>query len=490
MSVLFSLDSPATEEPPLPYLAALHERQQLALADKGLEKAYLCGRRSGKSHLLACELLAGAEANPGEMSVYVGITKGHARRNLGSTLQRIHRELDKHTGVGLPGRLTERDGQLFFAHNNGHLIWLAGCKHVNDADKFRGDYYTRVVIDEGQSFPLGVLKYMINDVLKWASLDKRAPITIAGTPGQLPMGFFYEVTTGDYENGKGQPWSTHTWTMFENPHIEDPRTWLDDHMANRGWTDDHPTVQREVYAQWVKDESAIIYPYDAARNACWDPPPPEQFDFRVLSIDLGWNDDTTFTVTGSKRDLGKVWIVRSYGKTEQTPAQIAAEIHRLRQQYQGFNRIVVDTGGIGKQLTEGLRRDYGLPCEAADKQGKAAAIRFVSDSIRAGQVLFQPSECAQLIGEMGVLPWNMLRTDHHEQYADHCCDGMLYGVRAHPVFERWDKEPPQPGTSEAADAEMARHREDTSREIKLQQRQDLSPARKRRILAQMRRRRN
>lgn len=487
------------------YIRDLFEKQRKVLSDLTKRIACLCTRRAGKTHFVAARLLKCADENPGGTSLYIALTKGHARRNLGKAFRRLKKKYN------LPIRETERDGQLLWIHENGHEIWLAGCKDKTECEKFRGDFYDLAIIDEGQSYPMPnrrkvtageredeanreLLEYLVNDVLDPALLDRDAPLIITGTPGVLPIGFFWEITTGD---GKSEKWTTHEWSVFDNPHIPHARKWLDEKMRKNGWSEDHPTVQREWRGKWVADISAIIYQFVANRNgwfpenngrrqACWNalPGKPNEW-FLVLGIDLGHDDATSFTLTASRRGMPHVYVLRTWGGSEMTTAERAAEWHRIRSQLSadGFKlaKTVVDTGGLGKSIAHDMKKLYGVTCEAAEKKFKAGAIRMVRDAMTGGRLLFNHFECGAIISEMSVLPWNDERTDHHSGYSDHWCDGLLYAFREHPMAERWDEVPPEPGTPEAIDAE-ARHLKNVEAQKTAIELSGMSRAAKRRAL--------
>lgn len=467
-----------TERPK--YLEALFLKQQEVAADNARRLACLCTRRSGKTHFVATKLLQCAEENPDGTSLYIALTKGHARRNLGKTLRRLKRQYD------LPIRETERDGQLLWIHKNGHEIWLAGCKDKTECEKFRGDYYSLVIIDEGQSYPMPprkrvvgrdedaeenreLLEYLVNDVLDAALLDTNGQLIITGTPGVLPHGFFWEVTTGD---GARPQWKTHSWSVFDNPHIPHAREWLNQKMAANGWDWEHPTVQREWLGKWVADTAAIIYPIEPGvnlwypetdREPCWThlPGATEEWHF-VLGIDLGNDDATAFVLTASRRGFAEIYVLRTWGGSEMTQAQRAAEWMRLKHQMaqtgHTIHQTVVDCGGLGKAMALDLNKDYGVACEPAEKQHKAANIRIVRNAITGGRLKFNVFETAPIRAEMCVLPWNDKRTDHHESYSDHWCDALLYATREHSVHETWTENPPEPGSVEAINAEMAAYK--------------------------------
>jgi hypothetical protein len=54
--------------------------------------------------------------------------------------------------------------------------------------------------------------------------------------------------------------------MFKNPHLDKPREWLDDELKLKGLPEDDPTVQRNYFGRWVRDEKAQLFQYLPGRN--------------------------------------------------------------------------------------------------------------------------------------------------------------------------------------------------------------------------------
>jgi hypothetical protein len=470
------------------YIQDTFEAQRVALEDDEKQQAWLCTRRAGKTEGIARKLLQHAEERPDGASVYIAKTKGVARRNLSKKLKRFKRQ------YGVDIRERERDGQLLWVHANGHEIWLAGCKDKSECEKFRGEDqgFSLAVIDEGQSYPLAsknkkghpddeenreLLEYLVNDCLDPALLDQDGQLIIAGTPGVLPVGYFHAITTGDGHHPDGaevSQWKTHTWTVFDNPHMNkngSAETWLAKKMAKNGWTKNTPTVRREWGAEWVADKDSLIYRLETDRDL-WFPdssespwlslPGAKDEWYTVLGIDLGHDDATSFTLTASRRGYREVHVLLTWGGSEMTNSQRAAEWHRIKKRLgaDGFklHRTVVDTGALGKSIAYDLQVDYGVSCEAAEKQHKAAAIRRVQDMFRLGIFRFNGFGSGELRAEMSVLPWNDERTDHHPSYSDHWCDGFVYACREHSSFELREETPPEPGSPEAINQDMAAYK--------------------------------
>jgi hypothetical protein len=444
--------------PRLAFLGALHTKQRAFVDDKSKRKAALCGRRSGKSWGIAAWLLEGGYTDPGGMSVYITRSKGDARRIM---LPDVLEPMSAQFGLGL--EVSEVDGQLIVTMQNGHRIWLAGCKDVSEIGKFRGSRYRRAVVDEAQEFPT-FLKALVDDSLSWALLDKNGELCIAGTPSPLPAGYFFEATT--IGGALTKPWTTHTWNVRDNPHMAADA--LELMLESRGWTETDPGYLREAMAQWVRDEGALVYPYDGERNA-WDGElvPGDEYVW-ALGVDVGFADSTAFVVACCRKRHPEVYIVEAWKREGRIPSAVAAHVERLKRQYP-IGAVVVDEGGIGKGYAEEMRQRYGVACEAAEKTRKRAYQELCAGDLRSGSVKVNPRTCAALLDEIGILQWTPDHAAEDERFENHAADAFLYVTRALRPYYRPEFEGPKPGTPEHSRAEQAKEKEAQRRRIRERQ---------------------
>lgn len=447
--------------------------QRAFVCDESKNVAALCSRRAGKSHGKARRLLRAAERHPGEMSLYVAKTKNNARMIVGKALT----EVSRLHGLGLV--LKEVDQRLMCVHPNGHHIWLAGAKHREAFEDFRGYKFAEVQVDEAQLYG-AYLQGVIEEVLEPCTGDLDGAIVLSGTPSPLPIGFFHAVTTGldtDAEGGSIPKWPTHHWTMAENLYFRGGRG--DDYReairVKRNWQLDHPRYVREYLGQWVHDAESLVYPYDAKRNA-WTDPLPEGAWIYVLAVDLGASKlerTTSFTLLGYRRDYPEVFILKSYKRAGMIPTRIAAEIARIRADYR-LSHIVVDHGGLGIGYIAELNELHGIPAEPVENKSKLAFVEFLRGDLLSGTVKVIPSECRDLLDEWALVQWKEDRTGIDERFEDHASDGALYGHRACKAYYRPTEEGPKPGTPEAVNLEMRRHKAAEQKKLREQQRKRLS----------------
>ena len=432
------------------FVALCHVKQRAFVTDKSKRKAALCTRRAGKSFGLLVWFILGALQDADGLSVFIARSKGDARRILEPAVF----ELRGQTGLELP--FFERDGQLMLGLPNRHHLWLAGCKDQSEVGKFRGagKGYRRVAVDEAQEFADDLLRKLILGALEPALLDKHGEMCVTGTPGPVPAGLFYEITTGD----GGAQWPTHNWTIHDNPHIKDAQVELDAYLKRYALKADAPVFIREWLGRWVHDPSALVYPYRGEINACAPEEIPTVGAQWCLAVDLGSAAATAF-VLGCIVPGGAHVYIKSATKHENwIPSRIAAEVERYRQAIPGL-RVVIDEGGLGRGYAEEMRQRYGIPCEAAEKSKKRAYQEIVSGELRSATVKLEPHGCRVLLDEMSILQWLPDRSEEDsERFENHACDALLYCVRSLRSWYRPVPEPPKPGTPEWHEAERLKAR--------------------------------
>ena len=434
------------------FLADLHPAQRRFIEDKSRRKVALCSRRAGKSYLILAWLIEGALDDRGGMSVYVARSKGAARKILGEAIA-FYRARWPLLGL----ELRERDGQLELVVGlTGHVIWLAGAKDQAAIDKFRGPKYKRVAIDEAQEYGL-YLESLVVDVFEPALLDKQGDLALCGTPGPVPAGLFFEVSTGD---GKYPKWDVHHWTIYENPHIRNADEEVDSYLARYGLSKTSASYRREYKGEWVRDAGALVYPFDDKLNGIkFDQVPSEGLRY-CLGVDIGYTDPSAFIVTAiAPGQTPNIYILESWKRENLTPTAVAKKVAQYIERYGRGLRVVIDEGGIGKGYSSEMRVNHAIACEAAEKTRKRVFQETVGDELTSGTIKIVADHCKDLIDEMQTLQWGPGHEAEDERFENHCCDALLYSVRASRTWFR--PKPPEPvhGSDEWHKAEAAKQRQ-------------------------------
>jgi hypothetical protein len=420
-------------------LAGLHAKQRAFVEDKSVRKAGLCSRRAGKSWGLASWYVLGGQSDPGGLSVYITRSKGDARRIMEPAFNGLNEAFK------LGARWREQDGQLYWTLPNGHSVWLAGCKNKAETGKFRGPKYRRAAVDEAQEFP-GYLETLIEDSLDPALMDKRGELALTGTPHPVPAGYFYAATTGD----GGAKWSTHEWTVLDNPFIPHAEAWLLEKLKRNGWDATHPTYRREWLGEWVLDLGALIYPYSGEINTFQDLPSGDGWTY-AIGVDLGASESvksTAFVVACCRRGHPEVYVLRAEKREGLIPSAVAAHVERYLREFPRA-LVVVDEGGLGKGYADEMRKSYGIPVVAAEKTRKRGFQELVSGDLLSGVIKIHPWNARELVDEIQILQWDEAREGADERFEDHAADAFLYAVRALRPFYSPEEEEPAPGSPEA-----------------------------------------
>lgn len=392
-------------------LASLFPAQRRFLEDSAHLKAALCTRRAGKSHASAVALIDAAWSKPNTVALYLALTRRSAKAIMWHKLK----ELDRTHKLGL----TFSESELIVSLPNNSRIVLFGADLENLADRLRGDAYVRVIIDEAQSYG-SHLQMLIDDVLEPATLDHRGDIALIGTPGPSPCGTFYDATT------TAPSWSRHSWSLIDNHHLPHAADWLVQLKTNRGWTDENPTWLREYQAQWVQDESALVYRGFKRRRNMYRELPMSSWQY-IVGLDLGWHDQTAFSVIAYSKYQPNAHIIRSFGRSEMHISRTAEVLLSLQNEFAPA-AIVADTGGLGKAICEELKMRYSLPIVAAEKTDKLTAIEALNGDFIDGRVLVHES-CSDLINQYETLTWDEKRLHENPGQRNDLIDSALYPLR-------------------------------------------------------------
>jgi hypothetical protein len=326
-----------------------------------------CTRRAGKSHGLGLRLFRAGFRHPGEASIHIGLTRASVKAIMWPALTYIN----KLYRIG--AELVE--SALEVRMPNGSVLRLVGADSKNFIERLRGPKYAEAQVDEAQSFRSHV-ESLIDDILTPACADLRASIVLAGTPGPIPSGTFFEASEKD------AGYSKHKWSVYDNPHFPDPKGFVAKLKKKKKWADDNPTYLREWCGKWVKDLDALVYKFVKDRD-CYDQLDQAHDYSRVLVIDYGFDDQTAFGITTYSRTLRQGFQEHAEGHSEMIPSEIAVKIQELREKYKPV-KILADTGALGKMITEEFRRRYKIPIEPVEKKDKLTHVALLNGDLITG----------------------------------------------------------------------------------------------------------
>jgi len=430
--------------------------------------ALRCGRRAGKSHVCSRLLFRGGQEKEGTLNLYVTLTRKEAKRIMWPWVRELARS-------SFPGsRLNETELVCYMP--NGSQVMLGGADDREAIEHYRGPAYYVVVVDECGSMP-PFLSYFVDDILEPATIDHRGPIIFAGTPPKTRHGLWAQLCwPGGDTDGHVVHADVHHWTMFDNPHLPHARQDAERIRARRGWGLDHPTWLREYMGVCVVDQEALVYPYDDTLNGinrdqipfvkqahgAWDP----EWRF-VIGVDVGQDSPNAYAVQGAHKNWPYEVLFCTRKVRGQLIDDMADDLRAMLTLYPGA-RIVLDTGGMGKQHAVELSIRKKIPIEAAEKRDKASAMNIYRDRLMSGQAkIIRGVDNDAWRDEAAVATWNEKRTDLEPGPPDHALDAALYAHRAlchHHYTER--DIAPEPGTQEWYADVAARIKRERMREVR------------------------
>lgn len=473
-------------------LRALTPPQRDLVTDPSPHISGLCPRRAGKSFAGAAAALITGEAKPESISIIISLNLKQLKRLYWSGGTSGIFALDRRFHLGLEFNATD----LSWRHQNGSIGYLLGAETYDQREVIRGLEADLYLVDECKSFAPDDLNELIDDIIDPQRNTRRGRLILIGTPGSIPAGPFYEATCekavsdeqdpkpflipyGQKEDKWGRTatedllWSFHHWTLQDN--IAAPHQWEEALRKKRSkrWADDHPSWLREALGQWTSTTEGLIFRYFAEKTnggVTWVPErtadnptglPAEGAPWRFIAgLDLGYEAPSALVIAAYSqrtRELRHIW---DWQESHMLPADIAQLVRDAERRFGiRLERIVVDTGNLGRTIAAQLQEEYGLPIERAEKREKFDHIELLNEGFSRGEIKIIPGTTLekQLITNEWLLrdlsfaeAVKIGRLVEDKQIPNHCTDALLYLYRAamHHYGTMAAPPPPVPGTEQ------------------------------------------
>lgn len=372
---------------------AMFPEQRAFVESKAWKKALLCSRRAGKSQAAALSLLRTALRHRGSVSRYLGLTRQTAKDIMWDTIK------DWVERLRIPPPAFN-ESELSVRFHNGSTFRIFGMDATKkEASKALGGKFKEVHIDEAASFRID-LKGLVKAFIEPATMDpcpcgcgESGSIVLEGTPDpDEARGFFFEVTSG-----KEPTWELHSWGTADNPHMRQQYlAKLAELQAKDPLYLETDEAQCMYFGRWPQNATGLVYRFDRTRNLV-DAPPPNITD-RVISIDIGWNDASAIVEAGWVEGQQDLYLLHA----EKSPAMLLDELATRARAVEAHRpgtrtRWVVD--GANKTAVMELRRRYGLPLHASEKQEKNHWIRIMNTDLVRGRIRVVRGACLDLVVE-------------------------------------------------------------------------------------------
>jgi hypothetical protein len=397
----------------------LFDKQLAFVNDPAPFKVAVTTRRAGKSVSCVADLTATALDTPDIIVLYITLSRKNAKRLVWPLFKKLN---DRYK---LGGDVNESD--LSIRYPNGSMLYLLGASDRTSIEDFRGLPVKKAYLDEGQSFPT-YIEQLIDDVLGPALMDYDGQLILIGTPGPVPSGYFYDLT-------KNPGWSHHSWSFFDNPKLpflsqgKTHQQMLDRELARRGVSTSDPSIQREWFGKWMLDENSLVYKYDAGRNNYTTLPGGNWT--HILGVDLGYVDADALAVLAYSDQSPDTYLLEEVVTKSQDITSLCAQIDLLRAKYE-ITKIIVDTGGLGKKITEEMSKRYTIPMIAAEKTRKVEYIELMNSALRTGRLKIKAGSRFSQDAMKVEWDWDKSTPDKKvisDRYHSDICEAVLYAWR-------------------------------------------------------------
>jgi hypothetical protein len=402
------------------------------------------GRGGGKSTAMLGRFHSVSAAHPNSSSVFVAMSSERARDILAPAVMMFNEKWN--TGI------TERRYDGAFLWPNGFRVLYRGLKDKNDANKRRGVPWVSAGWDECDSLNQELFQYDIHDCVEPRLIDFNGLWFAGGTPGPIPKGYWYDLSSGDEHT-----YPLFCWDARHNQHMPNVLKFFSETLmrmkavpARHRWPSHAESILdlindpscwkllpntfvREYLGQWVLDLNALVYKITARNSFREFPITPS---YVTIGVDLGAHsierpdlDHAAVAVACSHISLPNVWVREVHKLSDCTVDSIAAFVLQLLKRYPTA-AVHMDSASAGK-LIEITFNKMGIPIQAAQKAWKLRRIQLVQSRIRSGDFQLHVTDCMDARKEAVSLVWNEKRDGHSERCDDDAWDAILYAAGPH-----------------------------------------------------------
>jgi hypothetical protein len=261
-------------------LEACHPYQRDAALDDALLISFLVGRGGGKTTCFRVRALIKMTKRSRARIIYAATSRPEAERLNWEPLKELVDQL------GLRDEFVFNESKLrVTCKRTGSTYQLVGIDTKKEVNKYRGQPFDEVQVDEGASHDPVLLENFIDRAVGPRLGERDGCIVIAGTPGHVLHGYFYDATRigsethrpytkrhePEFTNWIG--FSSHVWTMVDVLALPKAAQRYPALVKNweaalvkkkaKGWSDKHPIWLREYLGLWASDHTTAMYAYQA-----------------------------------------------------------------------------------------------------------------------------------------------------------------------------------------------------------------------------------
>ncbi len=400
-------------------------------------KVAFCTRRAGKSEGAALYLIQEARNWPGSTCLYLAKTRKSAKSILWRLLIKWLERLN------IPHELNRTE--LTVTLENDAIIMLSGVDTtMEERSKFLGLPQLRLaIIDECQAHRVDLYPLVVS-TLQPGLIDVGGTLCLLGTPGNFATGLYYRLTENKREE-TDPIFEVHKWTAYDNPYMSEQWTKeIEDIKLRTPARLETPEFLQDYLGRWSVDDGRRVYKFKDGRNTFTELPKVNRWSV-ILGVDLGYEDDTAFSVLLYSKDDTASYVIYCYKEKHMLITDVVTKLRKLIAK---FAPDVMVCDMASKQAVMEMVVRHGIPLIAADKTGKSDFIELMNHDLIIGTIRLAAKDMDlevngmrmlaegtdALINEWGTLIWadptpGQVARKEHPGCSNHLADATYYAWR-------------------------------------------------------------
>ena len=392
--------------------------------------ALMCGRRSGKSYVIADKMIKhcvegtdnivqdGITIRKFRKAVYIGLTIEKSAAIMWDLLK------DTIKNARIPTKKVDNASyEIIFS--NGNSLKLLGNNSKAEREKIRGTEFSFCAIDEMQSQQ--AVNYLITSIIQPILKGRNGQLAMLGT-GPISAGGYWEQQLNNKEI------SHYKATMADNPYIPNHKQALEEVLKENHWTEDNITYRREYLGEVAYDTNVIVYPVRKYYSSLPNDFHPTKC---VIGVDFGWTDSTAFAPILFD-DQDNAYLVNEFKAPHLAASAIVDKCKEMNDFiHKTYNIPIEDIYIVCDNNEQNICRDIynkGITnIQCAYKQGEAYQIAMVKDWLESGQLLiikesYFDNECDRICWKVDENTGNIIYELDDKLYHGDICDAVKYAL--------------------------------------------------------------
>ena len=357
------------------------DQQQRVLLSQSRDIGIMAGRRAGKTITNILKTISKATEKNNARCLTIGLTVMKTTQIYWDDTIRML------TDLGIEHKSISTDSRIELT--NGSFIQFGGNSNKVEREKYRGQHWDLIIIDEAQS--QAELGSFIREIINPMLMDTNGVLMLTGS-GPRTRGTYWErFFTNPSPSGLRM-----NWNLSSNPNIHNYQKALEEELEKQKLTESDPIWMREYLGLIVYDDDALVYRlsggnyYTDDEMLAWlDQQSPEDVKF-TAGLDFGFRDSDAFVIVMYSEKSNEKWIVYEYKQSgtdvttlcdaiKQGKEYIKTDSKFSRSYHRDFD-IFADTSD--QKISMELSHRYGIPVHNAIKYDKAMAIQNLQDEVK------------------------------------------------------------------------------------------------------------